>query len=53
MGVTLDAAGKLVNIENVPIIMGSLMSGTTIAAAEAVARAEQAALEARGAAGVM
>jgi len=33
----VDAAGKLVNIENVPIIMGSLMSGTTIAAAEAVA----------------
>ncbi len=32
----VDAAGKLVNIENVPIIMGSLMSGTTIAAAEAV-----------------
>lgn len=33
----VDAAGKLINIENVPIIMGSLMSGTTIAAAEAVA----------------
>lgn len=33
----VDAVGKLVNIENVPIIMGSLMSGTTIAAAEAVA----------------
>ena len=32
----IDAASKLVNIENVPIIMGSLMSGTTIAAAEAV-----------------
>lgn len=32
----VDAAGKLVNIENVPIIMGALMSGTTIAAAEAV-----------------
>ena len=32
----VDAAGKLVNVENVPIIMGSLMSGTTIAAAEAV-----------------
>jgi len=32
----VDAAGKLINIENVPIIMGSLMSGTTIAAAEAV-----------------
>ena len=33
----VDAAGKLANIENVPIIMGALMSGTTIAAAEAVA----------------
>jgi branched-chain amino acid transport system substrate-binding protein len=33
----VDAAGKLVNVENVPIIMGALMSGTTIAAAEAVA----------------
>ncbi|MEP3275563.1 MAG: ABC transporter substrate-binding protein [Stappiaceae bacterium] len=33
----VDAAGKLVNIENVPLIMGALMSGTTIAAAEAVA----------------
>ncbi len=32
----VDAAGKLVNIENVPIIMGALMSGTTISAAEAV-----------------
>lgn len=32
----VDAAGKLANIENVPIIMGALMSGTTIAAAEAV-----------------
>ena len=32
----VDAAGKLVNVENVPIIMGALMSGTTIAAAEAV-----------------
>jgi branched-chain amino acid transport system substrate-binding protein len=32
----VDAVGKLVNIENVPIIMGALMSGTTIAAAEAV-----------------
>ena len=32
----VDAAGKLVNIENVPVIMGALMSGTTIAAAEAV-----------------
>ena len=31
----VDAASKLVNIENVPIIMGALMSGTTIAAAEA------------------
>ena len=31
----VDAAGKLVNVENVPIIMGALMSGTTIAAAEA------------------
>nr|MCU0790494.1 ABC transporter substrate-binding protein [Nitratireductor sp.] len=33
----VDAAGKLVNVENVPIIMGALMSGTTISAAEAVA----------------
>lgn len=33
----VDAAGKLANIENVPVIMGALMSGTTIAAAEAVA----------------
>lgn len=32
----VDAAGKLVNVENVPIIMGALMSGTTIASAEAV-----------------
>lgn len=32
----VDAASKLVNIENVPIIMGALMSGTTIAAANAV-----------------
>lgn len=32
----VDAAQKLVNIENVPVVMGSLMSGTTIAAAEAV-----------------
>jgi len=32
----VDAAQKLVNIENVPIVMGALMSGTTIAAAEAV-----------------
>ena len=31
----VDAAQKLVNVENVPIIMGALMSGTTIAAAEA------------------
>lgn len=34
---SVDAAGKLANIENVSIIMGALMSGTTIAAAEAVA----------------
>ena len=33
----VDAAGKLINIENVPIIVGALMSGTTIAAAEAAA----------------
>ncbi|MGJ8527381.1 ABC transporter substrate-binding protein [Maritalea sp.] len=32
----VDAAQKLVNIENVPVVMGALMSGTTIAAAEAV-----------------
>ncbi|WP_193175150.1 ABC transporter substrate-binding protein [Oricola nitratireducens] len=32
----VDAAQKLANVENVPIIMGALMSGTTIAAAEAV-----------------
>ncbi|MEM1400308.1 MAG: ABC transporter substrate-binding protein [Pseudomonadota bacterium] len=32
----VDAAGKLINVENVPIVMGALMSGTTIAAAEAV-----------------
>ena len=32
----VDAAGKLVNIENVPVIMGAFMSGTTIAAANAV-----------------
>lgn len=32
----VDAAGKLVNVENVPIIMGALMSGTTISAAQAV-----------------
>jgi branched-chain amino acid transport system substrate-binding protein len=31
----VDAAGKLINVENVPIIMGALMSGTTIASAEA------------------
>ena len=31
----VDAANKLVNIENVPIIMGALMSGTTISAANA------------------
>ncbi|MDF1609488.1 ABC transporter substrate-binding protein [Hoeflea sp. YIM 152468] len=33
----VDAAGKLINVENVSIIMGALMSGTTIAAAEAAA----------------
>ncbi|XDA97388.1 ABC transporter substrate-binding protein [Sulfitobacter sp. LCG007] len=33
----VDAAGKLINVENVPIIMGALMSSTTIAAAEAAA----------------
>ena len=33
---SVDAAGKLVNVENVPVVMGALMSGTTIAAAEAV-----------------
>jgi len=33
----VDAAGKLINIENVPIIMGALMSGTTISSAEAAA----------------
>ncbi len=32
----VDAAGKLVNVENVSVVMGALMSGTTIAAAEAV-----------------
>lgn len=32
----VDAAGKLVNVENVPVIMGALMSGTTISAANAV-----------------
>lgn len=31
----VDAVGKLINVENVPVIMGALMSGTTIAAAEA------------------
>lgn len=31
----VDAANKLVNIENVPIVMGALMSGTTVAAANA------------------
>ncbi|MFO1091432.1 MAG: ABC transporter substrate-binding protein [Hyphomicrobiales bacterium] len=33
----VDAATKLVNVENVPVIMGAFMSGTTIAAANAVA----------------
>ncbi|MFO1172153.1 MAG: ABC transporter substrate-binding protein [Hyphomicrobiaceae bacterium] len=33
----VDAASKLVNVEGVPIIMGALMSGTTISAANAVA----------------
>lgn len=32
----VDAAGKLVNLENVPVVMGAFMSGTTIAAASAV-----------------
>jgi branched-chain amino acid transport system substrate-binding protein len=32
----VDAATKLVNVENVPIIMGALASGSTIAAASAV-----------------
>ena len=32
----VDAATKLVNVENVPVIMGAFMSGTTIAAANAV-----------------
>jgi branched-chain amino acid transport system substrate-binding protein len=32
----VDAATKLVNIENVPVIAGALMSGTTLAAANAV-----------------
>ncbi len=31
----VDAAGKLVNIEKVPVIMGAFMSGTTMAAANA------------------
>ncbi|KZK94467.1 MULTISPECIES: ABC transporter substrate-binding protein [unclassified Pseudovibrio] len=34
---SVDAAGKLVNIENVVAIMGALSSGATIAAANAVA----------------
>ena len=33
----VDAASKLVNVEGAPIIMGALMSGTTISAANAVA----------------
>lgn len=32
----VDAANKLVNVENVPIVMGALASGSTIAAATAV-----------------
>jgi branched-chain amino acid transport system substrate-binding protein len=32
----VDAATKLVNVENVPVVVGSLMSGTTLAAANAV-----------------
>ncbi|MBL8708191.1 MAG: ABC transporter substrate-binding protein [Rhodospirillaceae bacterium] len=32
----VDAATKLVNIENVPVVVGALMSGTTLAAANAV-----------------
>ncbi len=32
----VDAASKLVNVENVPIIMGAFASGSTIAAANAV-----------------
>jgi branched-chain amino acid transport system substrate-binding protein len=32
----VDAATKLINVENVPVIMGAFMSGTTIAAANAV-----------------
>ena len=31
----VDAAGKLVNLEKVPMVMGAFMSGTTIAAANA------------------
>jgi branched-chain amino acid transport system substrate-binding protein len=31
----VDAAGKLVNIEKVPVVMGAFMSGTTMAAANA------------------
>ena len=32
----VDAAGKLVNLEKVPVVMGAFMSGTTMAAANAV-----------------
>ena len=32
----VDAAGKLVNLEKVPVVMGAFMSGTTISAANAV-----------------
>src|SRR5688500_18296788 len=32
----VDAANKLINVENVPIVMGALASGSTIAAATAV-----------------
>lgn len=32
----VDAATKLVNVENVPVVVGALMSGTTLAAANAV-----------------
>lgn len=32
----VDAAGKLVNLEKVAVVMGALMSGTTMAAANAV-----------------
>lgn len=31
----VDAAGKLVNLEKVPVVMGAFMSGTTMAAASA------------------